>query len=101
MTTLKDTATAYEPKTTKNIADLDSFDISEPVDMKTGTGKDGVDFEYFVLTRDAQEYRIPNGVMGDLKNIIAVNEQHGKDVSTFAVTKTGEGMQSKYSVVTL
>ena len=39
--------------------------------------------------------------MGDLKNIIAVNEQHGKVVTTFSVTKTGEGMNSKYSVVTL
>lgn len=80
---------------------MESFDINEPVEQKTGTDKDQKDFEYFVLTRDAQEYRIPNGVMGDLKNIIAVNEQHGKEVSTFAVTKTGEGMQSKYSVITL
>lgn len=101
MGSLKDEATAYEPKKTKNIADLESFDLSEPTELKEGEDNEGKKFAYYVLVRDGEEYRIPNGVMETVKNLIAANAKHGKELKTLAVEKTGEGMKSKYSVITI
>ena len=101
MTTLKEAAQAYEPKKTLNIADLDNFDVSEPIEERNGKDTDGKEFFYSVLIRDAKEYRIPTGVIADIKNILSAYEKNGKDVSTFAVTKTGEGINTRYSIVAL
>lgn len=101
MTTLKETAQGYEPKQTLNIADLESFDINEPTELRTGIDKDDKEFEYYVLIREDKEYRIPNGVMNDIKNILLVNAEHDKEVNTFAVKKTGEGLKTRYSIVTI
>ncbi len=101
MVTLKDVAQAYEPKHTQNIADLDKFDISELVEVRKGIDNDEKEYEYFVLVRDEEEYRIPNGVMNDIKNIIEANAKHNKDVKIFSVEKTGEGLKTRYSIVTL
>ncbi len=101
MATLKETAQGYVPKQTHNIADLESFDISEDVQTRKGTNGDGEKYEYFVLVRDEEEYRIPNTVMNDIKNIIDANAKHDKEVTMFAVEKTGEGIKSRYTIVTL
>lgn len=101
MTSLKDAAKNYEPKRTANIADLDKFDISEPIETRKGKSQDGKDFEYMVLVRDGEDYRVPNTVLETLNGIIEANEKHGKEVTTFSVEKRGEGMNTKYQVVTL
>lgn len=99
--TLKDAAENYEPKKTANIADLESFDVSEPIEEREGKDKDGNPFKYKVLVRDGEEYRVPNTVLDSLKAILAANAKHNKEVSVFSVEKTGEGMNTKYNVVTL
>ena len=101
MATLKDEALAYEPKVTKNIADLEKFDASEPVLTRKGKNNDDEEYEYYVLVRDGEDYRIPNSVMDTIKNLIETNVKHGKEVKYFSVDKKGEGMKSKYSVITL
>ena len=59
MVSLKEAALKYEPKKTKNIADLENFDISEPIEENSGEDDQGKKFEYYVLVRDGEDYRIP------------------------------------------
>ena len=101
MTTFKEAAENYEQKRTLNIADLDKFDISEPVEEREGTDKDGKAFEYSVLIRDEKEYRVPNGVLKTIKGILAANAKHGKEVTVFSVEKTGSGLDTEYQVISL
>ncbi len=101
MTSIKDAAENYEPKKTANIADLEKFDISEPIEERTGTDKDDKEFVYNVLVRDGIEYRVPNSVLKTLKGILAANVKHKKEVTTFSVEKSGEGMNSEYQVISL
>jgi len=99
--TFKETAEEYEPKRTANIADLDKFDISEPIEKKEGKDNEGKVFKYNVLVRDGIDYRVPNTVMETVKGILAANVKHDKEVTTFSVEKTGEGMATKYQVISL
>ena len=99
--TFKETAEEYEPKRTANIADLDKFDISEPIEEKEGKDNEGKVFKYNVLVRDGIDYRVPNTVMETVKGILAANVKHDKEVTTFSVEKTGEGMATKYQVISL
>jgi len=101
MTTLREAAEAYEPKKTANIADLEKFDISEPMEEREGKDKDGDSFKYHVLVRDNVDYRVPNTVLETIKGILAAAAKRDKKVSTFAVEKTGEGMGTKYQVISL
>lgn len=39
--------------------------------------------------------------MNDIKNLIAANAKHDKEVTTFAVEKSGEGLKTRYSIITL
>lgn len=99
--TLKEAAENYEPKKTANIADLESFDISESIEEREGTDKEGKTFTYNVLVRDEQEYRVPNTVLESVKKLLAANEKRNKVVKTFVVEKAGEGMNTSYQVITL
>lgn len=101
MQTLKEAAENYEPPKTLNIADLESFDISEPIEEREGKDKDNKTFKYYALVRDEEDYRIPNSVMKTIKNLLAANEKHGKEIKTLTVEKSGEGMNTSYQVLTL
>jgi len=99
--TIKAAAENYESKKTANIADLENFDVSETMEEREGTDNDGKKFEYNVLVRDGKEYRIPNTVLESIKGILKANAKHDKKVNVFSVEKTGEGMNTKYQVVTI
>jgi len=99
--TIKESAENYESKKTANIADLENFDISENMEEREGTDNDGKKFQYNVLIRDGKEYRIPNTVLESLKGILKANAKHDKKVTVFSVEKSGEGMNTKYQVVTI
>ena len=101
MQTIKEAAENYEPQRTANIADLDKFDISEPIEEREGKDRDNKVFKYKVLVRDEEDYRIPNTVLETLQGILEANAKHDKVVTTFSVEKTGEGMATKYQVVSL
>ena len=101
MKTLKEAAENYEPQRTANIADLEKFDISEPIEEREGKDKEGNPFKYNVLVRDGEDYRVPNTVLETIQGLLAANAKHDKEVTTFSVEKTGEGMGTKYQVVSL
>jgi len=94
MTSLKDTAKAYEPKTTMNIADLEKVDISLEVEDRTGTDAEGKEFAYKVLVLDGKEYRTPNTVLEEIKKIVSLKP----DVKFVKVNKQGAGLSTRYSV---
>ena len=101
MATFKETAENYQPKRTANIADLETFDVSEPTEEREGKDHDGKTFKYTVMIRDGTEYRVPNTVIETVKGILEANAKHDKEVTTFSVEKTGEGMNTKYQVITI
>ena len=94
MTSLKETAKAYEPKTTMNIADLEKVDISLEVEDRTGTDAEGKEFAYKVLVVEGKEYRTPNTVLEEIKKIVSLKP----DVKFVKVLKQGAGLNTRYSV---
>ena len=101
MQTIKEAAESYEPKRTANIADLEKFDISEPIEEREGKDGEGKKFKYKVLVRDGEDYRIANTVLETIQGLLAANAKHDKEITTFSVEKTGEGMATKYQVISL
>jgi len=94
MANLKDTAQAYEPKITLNVADLEKVDILSEVEDRTGTDDKGVDFSYKVLVINGKDYRTPNTVIEEIKKILSLKP----DVKFVKVTKSGSGLNTRYSV---
>ncbi len=94
MTSLKETAEGYEPKLTLNIADLDKVDISYPIEDRTGTDKEGKEFEYKVMIANSQEYRVPNTVLEEIQKILKLKPE----AKFVKVTKKGSGLATSYSV---
>jgi len=97
MATLKETALQYEPAHTYNIADLDVVSTAIDVKYDTGTDKEGKEFSYAFIEVDEKQYRIPNSVIGQLHDLMEANPK----LSKFRVKKSGEGMQTRYTVIPL
>lgn len=95
MTSLRESAMAYEPPHTLNIANLESFRIDLEVKDGKGKDKDGVEFEYKYVEIDGKEYRIPGSVLGGIKAIL----QKMPQVIYMSVIKQGTGMNTKYQVI--
>ena len=98
MAKLKDEALNYEPKKTKNIADLDIVNINEvELEDREFTKEDGEAFSFKVMKVGDDEYRVPVSVLKNLKAILAIKPE----LKSFRVTKTGEGMNTSYTVIPL
>jgi len=95
MATLKESAMAYEPPTTKNIADLEK--VSVETELKDGEGKDnsGEVFKYKYFEIEGQEYRVAGSVIGQIKAIL----QKMPNTKFITVTKSGQGMSTRYVVM--
>lgn len=102
MSNLKETAQAYEPKKTLNIADLDRVDLTWPIEGRTGVAikqdEDGKDYEesysYKVMIVNDMEYRVPNTVLEEIQKMIELVP----GLQFVNVEKTGSGYGTKYSV---
>ena len=93
MASLKDTAKAYEAKAkVNNIADLQS--VSTELEVQTDSE---AEFPYDYVVVDGKNYRIPSSVVANLKAILEENPKLQK----FKVKKTGEGMETRYTVIPL
>lgn len=97
METLKQYAERYEPKKTMNVTDLTAIAINEAIEEKSGTDSKGKDFSYLVILRDGKEYRIPYSVVDQIQALIL----EMPNLTEVKVTKKGEGMNTKYSVIPL
>ena len=97
MSTLREEAQAYEPKETKNIADLDK--VNTELDIKDKTVNEGQkdEFSYRYIVVDDVEYRVPTSVLKQLKAQLEAKP----DATEFKVNKTGEGLKTEYTVILL
>jgi len=95
MPTIKESAQAYEPPQTLNIADLDKIPIG--LELKDGEGKDkdGEVFKYKYAEIDGKQYRVAGTILGGIKAIL----QKMPDLEFVQVIKQGEGMGTRYTVI--
>jgi len=98
MPTIKEAAQRYVPQTTRNIADLPEVNI-ESMQLQDRDGKDneGIPFSYKVVVVNGEEYRIPGSVIGSIKGIL----EKKPSLKRISVSKTGQGMQTRYTVIPL
>ena len=97
MSTIREKSMAYEPKETKNIADLEKVNTEIEILTKTGTTKEGEEFSYDYIMQDDVEYRVPISVQKQLKTQLEAKPE----ATEFRVTKTGQGMSTEYTVILL
>jgi hypothetical protein len=98
MASLKDSARDFVPKQTKNIADLDIVDINTEINHDgKGMDSEGETFTYSYLLLNGEEYRVPNSVIGQLKDLL----EESPKLSKFKVKRTGEGLKTRYTVIPL
>ena len=97
MVKLKDFAEQYEPKKTKNIAELEV--VRTDIDIREEVFKEGTEDEFSVnvSTINGEDYRIPDSVIASLKEIL----QEKPGLKAFKVRKSGSGMNTKYTVIPL
>ena len=95
MATLKESAMAYVPPQTLNIADLDKVPVDIEVKDGEGKDKDGEVFKYKYATIDGKDYRIAGSILGGIKAIL------GKmpNLKYVSVIKQGTGMNTRYQVI--
>jgi len=96
MAKLKEEAQAYEPPTTKNIADLDVVDVELELEDREGKNSDTNEaFKYKVIIVNGEEYRVPGSVLGSLKAVL----EKKPTLKKFSVSKQGQGMNTRYTVI--
>ena len=97
MSSIKEEAQAYEPASTKNIADLEVVSVKQEVVAKTY--KEGTEdvFTINVVTVSGEDYRVPDVVLKQLK--VMVEEK--PNMTSFKVKKEGSGLKTSYTVVPL
>ncbi len=97
MTSLKETAEAYEPTHTKNIADLEAVSVEQEIKKEVRKNKDNEEYTISFVVVNAIEYRVPNSVIEQLQTIL----KEKPELKTFKVTKKGEGLNTTYTVIQL
>jgi len=99
MATIGEASQAYVPPTTKNISDLDVIDIQWDIKSEEYTNKDNEKFtvEFVEVGEPVERYRVPTSVKKQLKEFLA--EIPG--LRYFKVRKSGEGLNTVYTVIPL
>lgn len=97
MTTIKDSALTYVPNSTKNITELAQVSVDFVLQEKVGKDKDGKEFSYNFVEINGEQYRVPDQVLKNLKAIL----EKKPNLRTFAVSKSGEGRNTTYTVIPL
>lgn len=97
MAKLKEEALNYEAPKTKNIADLETVDVDLKLEDREGKDNEGQVFKYKVVVVDGEEFRVPGSVIRNLKQVLEAKP----DIKKVKVTKSGEGMNTRYTVIPL
>lgn len=95
MASVKETAQAYEPPQSKNIADLDKVPVEMELHKARARDNTGEEFTYFFIEQDGERYRVPGSVLGGLKAIL----KKMPHLKYFSVLKEGTGMATRYQVI--
>ena len=94
---LKEAAVEYQPKSAKNITELQSVDVALALQLETGKDAEGNEFSYNYVEVDGERYRVPDSVLSNLQAIL----KKKPTLKSFSVSKTGEGRMTKYTVIPL
>jgi len=97
MANLRETAQAYVPQQTLNIADLEAVSLDVPMELREGKDSSGKAFSYTVANVAGREYRVPASVLNDIKTILEAKPT----LKTVKVVKKGTGMNTEYTVIPL
>jgi len=97
MATLREEASSYEKKLTKNIAELDKVSVDVELHNREGMDGHGKPFKYKVAVLNGEDYRVPWSVLSDLKAIL----KHRPDTKEVKINSEGTGMNTKYTTVPL
>lgn len=90
---IKDTALNTEQKSkVRNISELKSIDINSAVLEDTEA-----EFPYMYIEIDEERFKIPKSVLLNMKAILEENP----NLKKFKVTRTGKGMDSRYTIIPL
>ena len=96
--TIGEYAKEYEPTRMKTIADVEAISVKQvfnkDVERKT---QDGEKYRVSYILVDGEEYRVPNSVLEQLQTFL----EEKPEMTTFKVTKKGEGKGTKYTVIPL
>lgn len=95
--TIGESAKEYEPTRMKTIAELEAVSISQVFSEEDRTKQDGEEYHVKFIVVDGVEYRVPNSVLEQLQTFM----DEKPDMTTFKVTKKGEGKGTKYTVINL
>ena len=97
MTSLKEEALIHECSTTKNVSDLEVFDINMELETFEGVDNEGKPFSFKHITdKEGIKYRVAGVVLGQIKDFLEVNP----DQTLFSVKKTGEGKKgTRYTTI--
>lgn len=97
MANLRDSAKAYQPKTTRNIAELEAVSLDVPIQERKGKNNENVEYSYHVAIIGDEEFRVPSSVLADIKTLVQVKPT----LKTIKVVKKGSGMNTEYTVIPL
>ena len=95
MATLKETAMAYEPPKTLNIAELEKIPVDADITQESHKDDKGKEFTYFVATIEGKKYRVPSSCLAGIKGIL----QKLPNTKFVSVLKQGTGMNTTYQVI--
>ena len=99
--TLKDLAQQEKPRVFKKIEDFEAININNEISERTCMTKEGKEFtikELSLYNKDTDEVdrvRIPQTVIWGLQALL----RHDPNLKYFRVIKTGEGMNTRYTVL--
>lgn len=96
-TTIGQEAQAFEPQRMKNIADLEAVSVTQEFSKEERKDKSGDSYIVSFVVVDTVEYRVPNSVLEQLQTMM----KEKPSMTTFKVTKKGEGLNTSYQVVPL
>jgi predicted Holliday junction resolvase-like endonuclease len=97
MANLRESAKAYVPPQTLNVADLEAISLDVQIEQRKGKDNKGKEFEYSVALVTGKEYRVPASVLNDIKTIMETKPT----LKTVKVVKKGQGMNTEYTVIPL
>jgi hypothetical protein len=96
--TLKEEAMESEQiSKSKNITELPQVSTALFVDEETFTNNENKEVTIKVVKVGKERYRVPQSVLNSLKVILEDNPE----LKNFKVKKTGEGMDTRYTVIPL
>jgi len=96
--TLKEEAQATQPpQKTKNITELSQVSTELLLKDESFKNNDDEQVNIKVVEVNGERYRVPQSVINSLKVILEDNP----NLKTFKVKKTGEGMDTRYTVIPL